>query len=137
MPISVNYEPNRILWRRLPFPMWYGFAPNEEAYQEAMTKFGLKDHEYPTTDACCTSLTRSKNNDHACIITVHERFKRLTPGVTALIAHECVHVYQRTKESMKDQMTDTDENMAYLIQAVLLDMLLDFTWHRVTSLRKA
>lgn len=104
---------NKIIWcDRGFFPVYFGFCPNKKAWNKFLKEmtssddFELDDWSYPSSDAACTFFTNYKDRP-VCVITTQKifdkEFKKQPEAITSLLVHECMHIWQKILEEMKEE----------------------------------
>lgn len=99
--------------------MFFGFCPNEEAWQREMEKMGLQE-PYPQSDACVTFFSRK--GKHVAIMTISQ-VRKSKEEMVGLIVHECTHIWQEVLYHMKEKDKPGAEIEAYSMQAITQEIL--------------
>ena len=103
-------------------PAFIGFCPSDKAWAYDMKRLVNGDEPYPVADGRCTPLENKITHEWICLVTIHERLDdRDMVAITALIAHEAVHVFQKICEIMGEDHP-SHEFEAYTIQYLTIQL---------------
>jgi hypothetical protein len=118
-------QPDATVWIDRGYqPCYIGFCPSERAWKIMMKRLGQPHEPYPRTDANMTSVLDQRGKE-CLIVTIHARFdKHHGTGranhvsTVALLAHECMHVWQYVLKHMGEVGRPSQELEAYFYQGV-------------------
>jgi hypothetical protein len=84
------------------FPVDIAFCPSKKAWQSEMKRMGMQEPYPDDSDARCTTFERPGHKVR-CIVTLNERCDPKDEiGKYALLVHECVHVWQTVRSTMRE-----------------------------------
>lgn len=119
---------DKVIWcNRGYFPGYFGFCPNEKAWNNEMRRLEIKERaQYPNSDGRCSFFT-SPEGKSLTIVTIGEQVDKLDSiAIACLIVHEAMHVMQNLMEHMGEK-NPSSEFEAYSIQTITLELMVAYS----------
>lgn len=130
-------QPPRVEWLdRTLFrsPLYFGLAVDEESFQAELTRMGIAKGDRPSflatphSDATVHFFTKTNSErltGNCAIVCIGPRGERDIEQVYALLVHEAVHLWQRTKK-LTGETTPGSEQEAYAIQSYAQELMVSY-----------
>ncbi len=102
------------------FPVYVGYCPDEDSWNEQMKEMGVLNEPYPKSAGRCTVFTKDKT---VILITMNDPDDKWNiVEHIALMAHELQHTLDFIFESIGEE-APSRELKAYGMQCLMLDMM--------------
>jgi len=113
----------KTVWRKISWlPYYFGFCPNEIAWDKEMKRFNMSPWEpYPDSDGNCAHFTND-GDGHACSIVTLNHKKRSSEAALALLTHEGMHVWRQTLKYIGERKPSS-EFEAYAMQHIVCGLV--------------
>lgn len=105
---------------------YYGFCPNEKAWEKSMKSFGLPNNPYPTSHGRCTFLS-NKGGKPVVLVTIMDGAENNYSHIeiAGIIVHEGIHVWQQMCNTVGEDAPSV-EFEAYSVQKIFQELMTAF-----------
>lgn len=107
-----------------PWPVFVGFTTCPDAFKAEVTRLGVPETVEPMARerAAATMHTFTSDTACTCIVVLPRARRQSREAVTALLAHECLHIVQEMRRELNQYRPFDDESEAYLLQYMTQEM---------------
>lgn len=113
---------------------YYCLALNEKDFRQILKRLKIDRDiwpgQYVSPNAAATTWTfESEKNGKACIVGYRHKKHHSTAMVAGLMAHEAVHIWQDTRDSLGEKFPASEQE-AYAIQNITTELMASFLLQR-------
>lgn len=107
-----------------PWPLFVGFTSSAEAFNAEMTRLAIPDapEMLARERASATMHSFTSRTACTCIVTLPRARRQSREAVTALLAHETLHIVQEMRRELNQGKPFDDESESYLVQYMTQEM---------------